>query len=101
VASNDWTAIHNHQPPGPKKLIVRGTVMVSSSKATADLKPAQPQGINEKDYLLEVIEHPSGEPDNPVMTPFEVEYEEVTDVEYDTVSIRPDGPTGIKVEHPE
>jgi hypothetical protein len=101
VASDNWTAIHDHQPPGPKKLTVRGTVMVPTSKSTAELRPQEPQGIDPLDYLLNVVVHPANEPDLPVETPFGVEYEEVTDVEYKTVSIVPKGPEGIVVDHPE
>ena len=101
ASSDEWTAIHDHMPPGPKKLTVRGTVMVPSSKSTAELRPKEPQGINPLDYLLEVVVHPPNEPDLKVLTPFDVDYEEVTDVEYETVSIVPDGPVGVEVQHPE
>ena len=101
MASGDWTAIHDHMPPGPKTLTVRGTVMVPTSKSTAELRPKEPQGSNPLDYLLDVVVHPPNEPDLKVERPFEVDYEEVTDVEYETVSIVPDGPTGIVVDHTE
>jgi hypothetical protein len=100
VASKDWTAIHDHMHP-PKKLTVRGTVIVETSNSTAELKPEEPQKSNPLDYRLEVVVHPSTKPDLKIPTPVLVEYEEVTDVEYETVSIVPDGPTGLTVEHPE
>lgn len=66
-----------------------------------ELRMAEPQGINPKDLLLRVhADEPTGyEPQ--VMTPYGVEYQDEPSTEYETVSIVPDGPAGIAVQHVE
>ena len=64
---------------------------------TVELRPHEPQGINPRDLLLDkVVVEPTG-PVPDVITDVEVRYEEITDVEYDTVTILPDGPS-VEVE---
>ena len=93
----DWYASHDHQPPGPPTLRVTARCECPQGGYTLRLERHEPQGINPKDLLLRlVVEAPEVGPD--VMTEERVEYVEETDMEYDTVSIVPDGPTGIKVE---
>jgi hypothetical protein len=65
-----------------------------------ELKPADPQGINPKIYILEKIVHAPRPPVTQVETVVEVKYEEKTETEYDQVQIEPDG-TLIDVEHPQ
>jgi len=56
----------------------------------------KPQGINPKDLLLHlVVDVPTVADD--VVTTYEVQYVERTETRYDTVSIVPGGPTGLKV----
>jgi hypothetical protein len=64
------------------------------------LRYKEPQGINPKDLLLELVsELPiGGVPD--VLWPCTVAYEQTTDMEYDTVTILGDGGGTVKVEHP-
>jgi hypothetical protein len=81
-------------------LMVRGWCTFPSSGWSIELRHAEPQGSNPKDLLLErtVALQEGYQP--PVVRAIEVEYDEQTDVEYDTVTILPDGPT-IEVERPE
>ena len=96
----DWYASHDHMPPGPKTLHVRGKCTFPTDGYSVELKPADPQGINPKIYILEKIVHkPTGNVAQ-VETVEEVTYDEETDQEYDQVEIRPDG-VFIDVEHTE
>lgn len=101
--ANEWTAIHDHQPPGPKTLTVQGTFMLPTPGYTnVHLEPAKPQGSTfPHDYILEVHADPPSGVVPQIPTPYEVTYREETDTENETVSIRPDGPLGIRVDHPE
>jgi hypothetical protein len=57
------------------------------------LKRHTPQGINPSDLLLDVlVTEPTG-PVNQVVTEVDVSYDEQTDVDYQSVTILPDGPT--------
>lgn len=96
----DWSAWHDHQPPGPPTLHVHGECEFPTAGYTVELKRQEPQGINPRDLLLaRVINGPAG-PVATVFTIVEVDYGEETDFEYDTVTILPDGPT-IPVEEAE
>ena len=80
-------------------LMVRGWCTFPSSGWSMGLRHAEPQGSNPKDLLLErVVALQEGYQAN-VLRAIEVEYDEKTDVEYDTVTILPDGPT-VEVERP-
>jgi len=59
----------------------------------------EPQGANPRDLLLRLeIKEPTG-PVSEVITEVEARYEEsVGGEDFDTVSILPDGPTGIEVQ---
>ena len=87
----DWVAYHDHEPPGPATLRVIGTCLFGRTGYTVALRRAEPQGVNPGDLILDLD---VDEPDvgAHVLTEVEARYEEVTDVEYDTVTIRP-GPT--------
>jgi hypothetical protein len=80
-------------PPGPKTLRVTGTCTFPTTGYTVQLRRHAPQGINPKDLLLDKIVIPPSGPVAQVITDVEVRYEEITDVEYDTVTILPDGPS--------
>ena len=80
-------------------LMVRGWCTFPSSGWSMKLRHADPQGANPKDLLLErVVALQEGYQAN-VLRAIEVEYDEKTDVEYDTVTILPDGPT-VQVQRP-
>ena len=94
----DWYASHDHMPPGPKTLHVSGKCEFPTAGYSVELKPAEPQGINPKIYILDKIVHEPEKPGSDVITTVEVRYDEKTETEYDQVQIRPDGVT-IEVEH--
>ena len=87
----DWSASHDHMPPGPKRLFVTGQCEFPTAGYSVELRPAEPQGINPKIYILEKIVHRPTGPAADVITTVEVRYEEKTDTEYDQIQIVPDG----------
>ena len=87
---SDWSASHDHMPPGPKNLYVSGKCKFPTSGYSVELKPADPQGINEKIYILNKIVHEPNGPVTQVETVVDVRYEEQTETEYDQVQIEPD-----------
>ena len=89
----DWSAWHDHQPPGPPVLHVRGECEFPTAGFLVELERREPQGINPRDLLLERIVHEPSGPVAQVITVVEARYREETDFEYDTVSILPDGPS--------
>jgi hypothetical protein len=98
--SKDWKAECNHFPGSDENrwLKIRGTVILPGPNDWAELVPRAPQGANENDYLLELVVH--NEPGPEVMTPYSLEYkEQPPSDEYKTVTITPDGPAGLEVEH--
>ena len=92
---SDWYAWHDHEPPGPATLRVTGKCEFRTTGYKVKLKRREPQGINPKDLLLDLIveEPPPGSIVGQGFTTEEARYEEETDFEYDTVTILPDGPT--------
>lgn len=81
-----WNAWHDHMPPGPARLTVRGTCTMPTPGYELALRPRRP-GVNPRELFLELV---VTEPDGPVaqvVTTAEATYEEVTDTEYDAVSI--------------
>jgi len=96
---SEWEAWHNRRPGAPPTLIVTGKCKFPDESYQAKLRRREPQGINPKDLLLELIvtEEPGWEEMEPTL---EVRYEEQTDFEYDTVTILPDVVTvPVKVAH--
>jgi hypothetical protein len=89
---SEWDAWHDHMPGGPATLIVSGACKFPDDRYKVVLRRREPQGINPKDLLLELIgtEERSGT-ELVEETALEVRYEEQTDFEYDTVTILPDG----------
>jgi Domain of unknown function (DUF6438) len=93
----DWTAIHDHQPPGPSVLRVSGVCRFPTAGYSVELRRHEPQGINPADLLLDrVVQSPAG-PAAEVITDVEVSYAEETALDYQSVTILPGGPS-IKVE---
>ena len=88
---SDWYASHDHMPPGPKTLYVSGKCEFPTEGYSVELRPADPQGINPKIYILERIVHKPSGPAADVVTTVDVRYEEQTDTEYDQLQITPDG----------
>ena len=95
---SDWYASHDHMPGRPKTLHVSGKCEFPTAGYTVELKPASPQGINPKIYILNKIVTPPPGPAADVLTTVEVRYDEKTDTEYDQVQIEPDS-VFIDVEH--
>jgi hypothetical protein len=84
-------------PPGPPTLRVTGKCTFPTEGYSVELRPADPQGINQRIYILNRIVHePTGNVAQ-VVTEVEVRYEEKTDKEYDEVHILPDD-VHVKVE---
>lgn len=93
----DWNAIHDHQPPGPSVLRVSGVCRFPTPGYSVELRRHEPQGINPSDLLLDrIVQAPAG-PVAEVVTDVEVSYAEETELDYQTVTILPGGPS-IKVE---
>lgn len=88
---HDWSAWHDHQPPGPAVLRVKGDCEFPTAGYSVELRRREPQGINPKDLLLDRIIHEPSGPAADVLTTVEARYEEETDFEYDTVTVLPDG----------
>jgi hypothetical protein len=87
----DWSAWHDHQPPGPAVLHVRGECEFPTAGYAVELRRREPQGINPKDLLLDRVVREPSEPTAQVVTVVEARYSEESDFEYDTVTILPDG----------
>lgn len=87
-----WRAVHDHAPGDPAVLWVKGTCRFPDAAYTVELRRHEPQGINPGDLLLERVVH-RAETGADVITDREVEYREETEELYETVTIRPGGPT--------
>ena len=94
----DWKAWIDLMPGVEPKLYVTSTCEFPTTGYEVSLSRHEPQGANPRDLLLELkVKEPSG-PVREVITEVEARYEEpVSADDFDTVSIRPDGPSGIKV----
>jgi hypothetical protein len=89
----DWEAWHDRMPGAQATLHVTGRCEFPTSGYSVRLERHEPQGINPRDLLLDlVITEPTG-PVTQVVTEEEVRYDEQTDLDYDSVTILPDGPT--------
>jgi hypothetical protein len=92
-----WKAWHDRMPGKTPTLYVRGTCECPTPGYELTLRRQEPQGVDPMDLLLELVEQaPSGVVPE-VLTKTAADYSEPTDMEYQTVSIMPDGPMGIKV----
>jgi hypothetical protein len=93
----NWYAYHDFMPVSPPTLHVGATCTAPTNGYHFSLVRQAPQGINPKDLLLRlVVEEP--EVANDVVTVYEVRYREDTELRYDSVSILPDGPTGLEIQ---
>ncbi len=76
------------------RLHVSGTVVLDNGGLDVSPAGARTREPNDRELSLDlVVEQPDVV--TPSRTPYDVKYEEETEIEYETVSIRPDGPTGI------
>ncbi|MFP5371192.1 MAG: hypothetical protein ACLGI3_10660 [Actinomycetes bacterium] len=93
------TAVLNLGMPGPGRrpgmLRVEGTCELESTGFHIDLVRHEPQGINPRDLLLDLVvtPPPAGEIVAPVLTPYPVLYEQRTTFMFQTVTILPGGPS--------
>ena len=81
----DWKALR-----GPGVLVVHGWCTYPSAGWMTELRRMEPQGANPRDLLLERITTVPEGYQPPVVRGIEVHFEEVTEAEYDTVTIMPD-----------
>lgn len=89
----DWKAWHDTMPGSPQTLHVVGACEFPKAGYSVQLRPANPQGINPKIYLLNKIVTPPSGMTAQVVTVVPVHYEERTETRYDKVQINPDGTT--------
>jgi hypothetical protein len=93
----DWKAWLDRVPGAQPTLHVTGRCQFPSSGYFVRLERHEPQGINPSNLLLDlVITEPTG-PVTQVVTEEEVHYDEEADLDFDSVTILPDGPT-VEVE---
>ena len=97
VDCRDWAATEDRQPRGRPRLIVAARCRRPTPAPTVELRPSNPQGINPRILLLDLVVHAPKFPAPQIVTPFLLRYEQPADIHYDSVTIMPDGPT-IKVE---
>jgi hypothetical protein len=88
----NWVAWRNLEPPGPAQLVVTAECTVPSGY-TVSLMRHEPPGTNPRDLLLDQVVHAPADPPAAGQTQVAARYEEETDVEYDTVTILPGGPS--------
>jgi hypothetical protein len=89
---HDWQAWHDRMPGSRPTLHVTGRCEFPTSGYAVRLERGEPQGTNPRDLLLDLVVTPPTGPVTQVVTEVEARYEEETDAEYDTATIRPDGP---------
>lgn len=94
-----FSAILNMGLPGPDVppgvLTVEGECTLGSTGYTVELVRHEPQGINPRDLLLDLVVTPPDDIVAPVLTKYPVRYEEQTRVYFETVTILPDGPSVV------
>ena len=90
---SDWKAWHDRQPGHPATLHVTGKCTFNTAGYKVELRPAVPQGINPKIYILDRIVHKPTGPVPQVVSEVQVHYTEKTARTYTDVTIRPDGVT--------
>jgi hypothetical protein len=94
---SDWSAIHDSMPGKTPTLRVTATAKCTRGGCEVTLVPQRP-GINPRDLILK-IEESCPEPATTEMEDVPVSYEDEVDADaYDTVTIVPDGPAGLKIE---
>ncbi len=94
IDSRGWKAV----TAADGRLRVTGTVIVPTSGWGAELRPHESRGDDRELVLDLAVERPTG-PVLQVISAVPVGYEEPAGTRYERVSILPDGPHGIPVEH--
>ena len=89
---HDWAAWIDRQPPGPPTLHVTGQCEFPSGGFTVELRRHEPQGFNPRDLLLDKIVTPPSGPATTAITTVEARYREDDPLDFDTVTILPNGP---------
>ncbi|HWC25290.1 MAG TPA: hypothetical protein VG474_01790 [Solirubrobacteraceae bacterium] len=84
----DWRALQ-----GPGVIVVDGWCTFPTGGWEMELRKAEPQGVNPEDLILERVVKAPDTYQPPVRRGMEIHWEEQTDAEYKTVTIRPDGLT--------
>jgi hypothetical protein len=92
----NWYAHHDFMPGSPPTLHVGATCTAPTNGYHFSLVRQDPQGINPGDLLLRLVVEES-EFANDVVTTYEVYFSEDSEARYDSVSILPNGPTGLEV----
>lgn len=90
---SNWSAWHGSRLPAPPVLTVAGECEFPTAGYSVELRRYEPQGINPRDLLLDLVVHEPTGPVAQVITTVEARYEEETDFEYESVTILPDGPS--------
>jgi len=86
----DWHAWHDRMPGKRATLHVVGRCVFPTGGYAVSLELAEPQGINPRIYLLDLIVVPPTGPVTQVVTEVPVHYREVTDAVYSHVQILPE-----------
>ena len=89
----NWSAWHGSRPPAAPVLTVVGECTFPTAGYSVELRRHEPQGINPRDLLLDLVVHEPTGPVAQVITTLEARYEEKTDFDYESVTILPDGPS--------
>jgi hypothetical protein len=89
----DWEAWQERRPSARPTLYVRGSCTFPSDGFEVTLERGEPQGANPRDLLLDLTIKEPITPVPQIVTDEEAHYEEETDTVFETVTIRPDGPT--------
>jgi hypothetical protein len=84
-------------PGSPPTLHVGATCTAQTNGYHFSLVREEPQGINPRDLLLRLSVDAS-EFANEVVTTYQIHYREDTETRFDSVSIVPNGPTGIEIQ---
>jgi hypothetical protein len=94
----EWRAWLDRMPGNGATLHVTCTCSFPTTGYSVALERREPQGINERDLLLELHVHEPSGMVSEIVTEVDGRYSERTDTGYDTVSVVPEGPTAIPVE---
>lgn len=86
IEYRDWTAVHDHMA---KRLHVHGTCVFPHPGYQASLEDhAGPQGINDKDLIIDLVVGESGGGHPDVETQRQVDYERPWGYPYTSVSVQ-------------
>jgi hypothetical protein len=89
----DWKGWLDQMPPGRPTLHVTGHCEFPTGGYTVRLERHEPQGFNPRDLLLDLLITEPTEAGSQAVTQLDVAYQEDTEVEFDSVTILPNGPT--------